>query len=106
MIDGRGGYANTDRLAHKLQKSDDGEYPTVPVTTVSTQDENLDLDLNYYDQDSAGFLRFTVTTEKLTIDSFTVPFDGGFEDIVRDTVTVTREGRIDQPSAGGRRRRR
>ena len=32
LIDGRGGYANTDRLAHKLQKdpaSDD--YPTAPV---------------------------------------------------------------------------
>ncbi|QPF82602.1 metallophosphoesterase [Bradyrhizobium genosp. L] len=108
IIDGRGGYANNDRLAHKLQKSDAGEYPTAPVKAVSTQDKTLDLDLDYYDQDSAGFLRVTVTTDKLTIDSFSVPFTGGeFDDVVRDSVTVKRDGTIDRPPpAGGRRKRR
>jgi hypothetical protein len=38
VIDGRGGYANTDRLAHKLQKDANGDYPRVPVPTRSEQD--------------------------------------------------------------------
>jgi hypothetical protein len=45
VIDGRGGYANTDRLAHKLQKNEDGQYPAVPVTARSEQDPALKLDL-------------------------------------------------------------
>jgi Calcineurin-like phosphoesterase len=105
VIDGRGGYANTDRLAHKLQKNADGQYPTAPVTTESEQDPALKLDLEYYDQDSGGFLRVTVTEETLTIDSFSVPFTGDFEDTVRDTVTVTRDGRLNAPPASPRRRR-
>ncbi len=105
VIDGRGGYANTDRLAHKLQKDSHGKYPKAPLSTGSAQDANLKLDLDYYDQDSAGFLRVTVTAQTLTIDSFSIPFDDGtFEDIVRDTVTVTRAGRLNSPA--GRRRGR
>ncbi|HTO63547.1 MAG TPA: metallophosphoesterase [Bradyrhizobium sp.] len=103
VIDGRGGYANTDRLAHKLQKIN-GEYPATPVTARSEEDSSLDLDLNYYDQDSAGFLRVTVTAETLTIDSFSVSFDGTFDDTVKDTVTVTRNGELHAP--GGHRARR
>src|SRR5436853_1507523 len=74
VIDGRGGYANTERLAHKMQKDGDGEYPAAPVKTESSQDPSLDLDLVYYDQENAGFLRVTVTAQELTIDSFRVPF--------------------------------
>src|SRR5215475_10136432 len=103
VIDGRGGYANTDRLAHKLQKDANGNYPEAPVKARSELDPTLDLDLEYYDQDNAGFLRVTVTTDTLTIDSFSVPFDGEFEDRVRDTVTVTRDGRLS--GRGGRARR-
>src|SRR5215475_6143633 len=103
VIDGRGGYANTDRLAHKLQKDANGNYPQAPVKARSELDPTLDLDLEYYDQDNAGFLRVTVTTDTLTIDSFSVPFDGEFEDRVRDTVTVTRDGRLS--GRGGRARR-
>lgn len=99
VIDGRGGYANTERLVHKLQKDEQGRYPTVPVTTKSQRDTSLDLDLEYYDQDNAGFLRVSVTPETLTIDSFSVPFAGDFEDVVRDTVTVTRGGRLNVPAA-------
>ena len=105
LIEGRGGYANTDRLTHKLQKDARGHFPTAPVQTESTQDPQLDLNLDYYDQDSAGFLRVTVTEETLTFDSFSVPFEGSFEDTVRDTVTVTRDGTINSPGrrTGGRR---
>ena len=95
MIDGR--------LAHKLQKDPGGNYPQAPLKARSELDPTLDLDLEYYDQDNAGFLRVTVTTDTLTIDSFSVPFDGEFEDRVRDTVTVTRDGRLS--GRGGRARR-
>ncbi len=101
VIDGRGGYANTDRLAHKLQKDADGNYPTAPVDAVSTQDEELALKLEYYDQDNAGFLRVTVTPQELTIDSYSVSFEGQFSDTVRDSVTVTRDGRLRPPPAQG-----
>ena len=90
-------------LAHRLQKDEDGNYPEVPVKANSAQDPTLDLDLEYYDQDSAGFLRVTVTKETLTIDSFSVPFEGAFEDKVRDTVTVTRDGRLNAPRGRTRR---
>jgi hypothetical protein len=107
VIDGRGGYANTDRLAHKMQKDDDGDYPEMGVKTKSLQDPSLNLKLEYYDQDSAGFLRVTVTKAQLTIDSFSVPFDGTFEDTVRDSVTVNRDGSLggSRGQGGGRRRR-
>ncbi|WP_407180397.1 metallophosphoesterase family protein [Bradyrhizobium sp. STM 3562] len=105
VIDGRGGYANTERLVHKLQKDAQGQYPAAPLTTKSQRDPSLDLDLEYYDQESAGFLRVTITPETLTIDSFSVPFTEDFEDIVRDTVTVTRAGRLNAPAARRRGRR-
>ena len=101
VIDGRGGYANTDRLAHKLQKDPDGDYPTAPVKAESAHDPNLDLELEYYDQDHAGFLRVSVTKEELTIDSFRVSFDGTFEDTVRDSVTVMLDGHLKPPPAQG-----
>src|SRR5262249_11507077 len=50
VIDGRGGYANNDRLAHKMQKVE-GAYPAAPVVARSEQDPSLDLKLEYYDQD-------------------------------------------------------
>jgi 2',3'-cyclic-nucleotide 2'-phosphodiesterase (5'-nucleotidase family) len=104
VVEGRGGYANTLRLAHKLQKDSDGNYPEAPIKTMSEQDPALDLDLEYYDQESAGFLRVTVTSETLTIDSFSVAFDGAFEDTVRDTVTVTRAGRLNTRGRRSQRR--
>jgi len=97
VIDGRGGYANSDKLTHKLQKDSHNHYPQAPLKVESAQDTALDLELEYYDQDNAGFLRVSVTAQNLTIDSFSVPFDGEFENTVRDSVTVTRDGRI----AGG-----
>jgi Calcineurin-like phosphoesterase len=106
VIDGRGGYANTLRLAHKMQKDDHGRYPHAPVAVRSIQDPALKLSLDYFDQETAGFLRVTVTPDTLTIDSFSVPFDGDFENTARDTVTVTRDGRLGNRGAQGRRRRR
>jgi hypothetical protein len=103
IIDGRGGYANTDRLAHKLQKDPtDDDYPQAPIRTVSERDENLDLTLEYYDQENAGFLRVTVTKDTLTFDSFSVSFEGRFEDVIRDTVAVTRNGRLAGSRPDGR----
>lgn len=101
IIEGRGGYANIDRLVHRLQKDDRGNYPQAPLPTRSTQDLKLDLALEYYDQDSAGFLRVTVTKQMLTINSFNVAFDGTFQDTVMDTVTVTRDGRLNASRPSG-----
>ena len=106
VIDGRGGYANTLRLAHKMQKDGHGRYPRAPVAAQSHQDPSLNLSLDYYDQESAGFLRVTVTRDALTIDSFSVSFDGQFEDTVRDSVTVTRAGRLAGGGGAGRGRHR
>jgi hypothetical protein len=106
VIDGRGGYANTDRLAHKMQKNPSGDYPAAPVKIESVQDPGLDATLNYYDQDHAGFLRVTVTKETLTIDSFSIPFSGGpVDSAAKDSVTVTRSGHISGGSAPRRGRR-
>ncbi|HZQ15089.1 MAG TPA: metallophosphoesterase [Pseudolabrys sp.] len=99
VIDGRGGYANTPRLAHKLQK-DGGKYPSYPVKAKSQIDGALDLELRYYDQDSAGFLRLTVTPDELTIDSFRVPFSGDFDDAPADSVTVNRAGAVTRDQQG------
>ena len=90
VIDGRGGYANTERLVHKLQKDDNGKYPKKETKAKSAVDTSLDLTLENYDQDNAGFLRITVTAKKLTIDSFSVPFEGKFSDEPTDSVSVTR----------------
>ena len=90
-----------------------GAYPQAPIQTHSEQDSTLDLKLEYYDQENAGFLRVTVTKDALTFDSFSVPFDGSFQNIVRDTVTVTPDGRLsggppqgDAPRPAGPQRRR
>jgi Calcineurin-like phosphoesterase len=102
VIDGRGGYANNDRLAHKMQKDDAGNYPQYPQAVQSVHDASLDLSLEYYDQDNAGFLRLSVTKDEMTIESFSVPFHGEFVDQAVDAITVTRQGRL----GGGRARRR
>jgi Calcineurin-like phosphoesterase len=101
IVEGRGGYANTDRLAHKLQKDPHGNYPQAPLAAHAAQDSQLDLRLEYYDQTSAGFLRVTVTKQTLTLDSFSVGFDGSSDSAVKDSVTVTRDGRLSGPRSNG-----
>ena len=100
VIDGRGGYANTPRLAHKLQK-DGGRYPSYPVKATSRVDNSLDLELRYFDQENAGFLRVAITPEELTIDSFSVPFAGDNSgDTPADSVTVNRAGAVTRDLQG------
>jgi hypothetical protein len=87
-----------------MQKDDNGDYPAMGVKAESEQDPNLDLELDYYDLDSAGFQRVTVTKTELTIESVSVPFEGAFEDTVRDSVTVNRDGSLGGSPPRGRRR--
>jgi hypothetical protein len=101
IIDGRGGYANDPRLIHKLQSDGNGGPPQKGAQTPSKQDPELDLTIENYDQDNPGFLRATVTRDELTIESFSVPFAGGFTNRPQDAVTVTRDGRLAGGGSGG-----
>jgi hypothetical protein len=94
IVDGRGGYANNRKALHKLQKDESGNYPQTPVKTHSELDNNLDLTLEYYDQVNPGFLRVTATADRLTIESFAVPFDKGFTGHPQDSVSVDRTGSL------------
>jgi hypothetical protein len=66
--------------------------PSKRQPTPSEQDPELDLTIEDYDQENPGFLRATVTREELTIESFSVPFQGDFADQPQDAVTVTLDG--------------
>jgi hypothetical protein len=94
IVDGRGGYANSPRAMHKLQKDGDGKQPTAPIKTDSVQQADLDLTLESYDDENPGFLRVTVTKSKLTVDSFTVPFVGEARTQASDSVTVKKNGML------------
>src|SRR5262249_51291781 len=100
VIDGRGGYANTLRSMHRLQKDQDGNYPPRKVKTVSEEDQTLDLTLESYDQDNPGFLKVTVTDKAVTGESYTVPFEGNFTTAPADSVTVSMDGKIMESSSG------
>ena len=87
--------ANAPKLMHKLQTDDEGKPPQKPVKTPSQIDPGLELTLESYDQENPGFLRFTVKgNNRLTVESFTVPFAGAFADAATDRVTVTHKGKI------------
>jgi hypothetical protein len=97
VVDGRGGYANTFKAMHKLQKDASGNYPAPGVRTQSEQDPELDLTLDAYDQDNPGFLKIMVTATELTIESYTVPFEGSFTNAPEDSVSVSMAGVITNP---------
>lgn len=72
-----GGYANELRLVHQLQADPEGRLPKEGAKAEASLDPGLDLTLESYDTTNPGFLEITVTEEKLTIENFAVPFDGG-----------------------------
>jgi hypothetical protein len=68
IINGNGGYANSQRALHKLQRGIGDiqlPYPT----------KRTDVTLQYYDTANSGFLRLTAAPEKLLIEYFSVSFD-------------------------------
>lgn len=86
IVAGAGGYANTEKLLHKIETDENGK-PLPP----GFQTTHQDLKLMLHNDSEPGFLRITVDGKKksLSIDYFLVPFFPGkpSEEAV-DTVTV------------------
>jgi len=80
IVSGAGGYANTARSLHKLQK----ELTDVQLPYQTT---HADVQLESFQEEEPGFLRITVDEKDLTFDYFTVSFE---DDTVAlfDSVTV------------------
>ncbi len=68
IVAGAGGYANTARSMHKLQK----ELLDVELPYQTT---HPDVQLESFQQEEPGFLRITVDDKELTFDYFTVSFE-------------------------------
>jgi len=94
VIEGRGGYANSLRAMHRIQKGPDGNVPDPGTATRSDTDPELDLVFNHVEQTNPGFVRVTVDPEQLLIEAFNVPFVGEFDGRVIDSVAVGIDGRI------------
>jgi hypothetical protein len=101
VIEGRGGYANSRRAMHKIQKGPDGKPPRPGTATPSQVDPELKLTFEHVEQDAPGFMRVTATADQLLIEAFNVPFDGAFHDAVIDSVAVTRDGHIAAGNGNG-----
>jgi hypothetical protein len=86
IIAGAGGYANTPKLIHKIETSQDGQ-PLAP----NFQTTHPDLKLMAHNDQEPGFLRIAIDAKKktLTSDYFLVPFSGvAPSNKPFDTVTV------------------
>jgi len=78
IVAGAGGYADTPRLMHKIQKIDTGRpfqttHPDVTLVNDNEQDP--------------GYLQVTVTDTAMTLEYFVVPFDNSAPSLF-DSVTV------------------
>jgi hypothetical protein len=71
IIAGAGGYANTAKRLHKMQKDSEGKPPT-PLPFPTTQPG---VRLDSYKDSEPGFLRVTVTPERLRTEYYTVSFE-------------------------------
>ena len=71
VVAGAGGYANTEKLMHKLQTQPDNEKIRTPFQTLAEG-----VTLESYNDTQPGFLRVTVDKEALACEYFVVPFDG------------------------------
>jgi Calcineurin-like phosphoesterase len=71
LIAGAGGYANKAQRLHKIQKDENGKPPG-PLPFETTQPG---VQLNAYNDENPGFLRVTVTAERLTAQYSTVSFE-------------------------------
>jgi Calcineurin-like phosphoesterase len=90
LIAGAGGYANKSQRLHKIQKDNNGNPPgPLPFDT-----SREGVQLNAYNDTEPGFLRVTVTAERLTTQYYTVSFDNQVVDQF-DTMTLDhKNGRI------------
>jgi hypothetical protein len=85
IVPGAGGYANSYRLMHKIERAKNGhELPAGFQTT------HPDLKLMAHNDKLPGFLRITSDGKKknLLFEYFTVPFDGSSTTTQADSVTA------------------
>ena len=71
VVAGAGGYANTPKAMHKLQRGPDGKPPAKGKPTLDKE-----VTFENYDESNPGFLRLTFGDKKLVGEYFSVPFDG------------------------------
>lgn len=83
LIAGAGGYANTPRQMHKLQRNAAKDPVPCPSPTL-----NPAVELRGYNEIAPGFLRVTVTSSELKAEYFTVPFTGLVPTTPFDSVTL------------------
>ena len=83
IICGNAGYANDERLLHKLQSRVANSQ--MPFKTV----DQPGVALEAFDDSNSGFLRLTASARALTVDYFAVPFRGNADtSTAADSVTV------------------
>jgi hypothetical protein len=70
LIAGAGGFANTAQRLHKIQRDSQGNPPG-PLPFTTTRDG---VQLASYNDKAPGFLRVTVSAQRLTTEYFSVPF--------------------------------
>jgi Calcineurin-like phosphoesterase len=83
LVSGAGGYANTPKQLHKLQRDTANDPVPCPC---STSDPTVML--RGYNENAPGFLRVTVNSTELTAQYFTVPFAGPVPPTPFDAVTL------------------
>lgn len=83
IVAGAGGYANTPRQMHKLQRN--AAKDPVPCPSPTSIPE---VELRGYNEAAPGFLRVTVTSTALTAEYYTVPFTGPVPTTPFDAVTL------------------
>ncbi len=85
VIAGSGGYADSEKATHKLQR--DPQNNNAPITARFPTDM-ADVVLEAYDECDGGFLRVTVDTKELTCEYFAVPFNGAPGNAPFDSFTL------------------
>jgi hypothetical protein len=76
IVAGHGGYANAPKLLHQLQTDDQKQPPKKEAKAEAPLDPNLDLTFENYDTANPGFLEITITPDTLSIENYSVPFNG------------------------------
>jgi hypothetical protein len=83
LVAGAGGYANTMKQMHKLQRN--AAHDPVPCPSPTSDPA---VGLRGYNEIAPGFLRITVTNAELTAEYFTVPFTGPVPTSPFDAITL------------------
>lgn len=83
VVAGAGGYANTQKLMHKIQRDAKNKPIKAPYATTLP-----DVRLESCNEDNPGFLKVSGDSKTIKIDYFVVPFDGLSSSSLFDSVTI------------------